>query len=293
MTAVDWSNPVLSGGSFERIVGCLLGIEHPAAVRVRSSQGDGGVDVFVPVADAEIEVYQAKFYRRSISWNKVEKSLDRLRGGTWYGYRVSRWLLTIPKQPTKEQVKRLNVLGAGLPFSVGWFAEDQLDALSARHPEVGEYYLGDGKARLKQAARDWGSVLEPVLAESAPRIEDAHGALTRIAEALGRQDPHFIYGFDVRPAAAGPDLQPPPGAVLVSYFAAGPWLVSCRVFPRYRGAAEDAADRLVWSCRSAIRSKPTFANFSQSAAALLKFRPRRWGVTRCRTSATRCPPERP
>ena len=104
--------------------------------------------------------------------------------------------------------------------------------------------MGDGKSRLAQLARDWRSVLDPVIQEVSPRIEDAHSALTGIAEALGRQDPHFIYGFEVQPLVVGRDTQPHPHAILVSYFGGGPWLVSCSVFPRYRGAADEAGDRL-------------------------------------------------
>ncbi len=244
MTAIDWSNPALSGGLFERIVGCLLGIEHPNSVRVRSSQGDGGVDVFNHVGGDIIDVYQAKFYRSRISWSKVEDSLTRLKSGKWYGYEVRNWYLTIPKQPTKEQVRHLRQLANGLPFTTGWFCEDQLDGLSSRHPEVGEYYLGDGKSRLAQLAQDWKSVLDPVIDEASPRIEDAHQVLTNVADALSRHDPHFIYGFDVRPVVVGPAPRPDPNVLLVSYFAVGPWLVSCSVYPRFRGAADEARDRL-------------------------------------------------
>lgn len=155
MERINWADPSLSGGLFEKIVGCLLGIEHPRSVRVRPAQGDGGVDIFDPVDTAGIDVYQAKHYPDRLQWTKIGNSLGRLSSGVWLGHRVRDWYLTVPKQPTPGDLEKLGELAETVPFDLHWFGEDRLAALVAAHPEVGDYYLGDGRAQLERHIEDW------------------------------------------------------------------------------------------------------------------------------------------
>lgn len=244
MERINWADPSLSGGLFEKIVGCLLGIEHPESIRVRPSQGDGGVDVFIPVGDRQIDVHQLKHYPDRLQWTKIEKSLNRLAGGTWLGRTVRNWYLTVPKQPTPENITKLDDLGADLPFTTGWFPEDRLAALAARHPEVGDYYLGDGRAQLARCIQDWDTALARIGDGESPRIEDVQARLTEIAAALGRADPHLEYGVDVHPLAHDAPMLARPSTIAMSSAVVGDHVVTCHAYPRYRGADADAADRL-------------------------------------------------
>lgn len=63
MARVEWSR--LSGDEAEAVLGVMLCREHPTATRVKPSQGDGGIDVWVPEGDTAI-VYQIKSYTGNI-----------------------------------------------------------------------------------------------------------------------------------------------------------------------------------------------------------------------------------
>lgn len=244
MERINWTDPSLSGGLFEKIVGCLLGIEHKDSIRVRPSQGDGGVDIFIPVGDGLIDVHQAKHYPGVLHWTKIQGSLNRLAGGEWLGHTVRSWYLTVPKQPTRHNLTKFDEISVGVPFETHWFGEDDLAALAARHPEVADYYLGDGRAQLKRHIDDWDSCTARLSSGESPRIEDAQPRLAEIASALGRSDPHLEYGIDVHPAAHGAGLHARPGVIAMSSRWVGNHVVSCYAYPKYRGAEEDAADRL-------------------------------------------------
>lgn len=245
MVRINWADPSLSGGLFEKIVGCLIGIEHPRSVRVRPAQGDGGVDIFDPVGTAEVDVFQAKYYPNQLQWTKIAASLEPLSsGGRWLDRRVRNWYLVVPKQPTPNDITKLDELAESVPFHLAWFAEDRLVALAAAHPEVGDYYLGDGRAQLKRVIQDWETCLHRLGSGESPRIEDVQDRLAEIRAALGRHDPHFQYGIEVHPASHGDALFARPGAIGVSSVLIGDSIVMCHVYTRYRGADEDAKDRL-------------------------------------------------
>jgi hypothetical protein len=259
MQRINWADPSLSGGLFEKIVGCLLGIEYRESIRVRPSQGDGGVDIFIPVGDGTIDVHQVKHYPSRIHWAKVQKSLDRLVDGQWLGRTVRTWYLTVPKQPTPNNLTKFDEITADASFDTQWFGEDHLAALAARHPEVADYYLGDGRTQLERQIEDWDVCLTRLRDGESPRIEDAQQRLTEIAGALGRRDPHLEYGVDVHPASRSTAPPSRPGAIAMSSSTVGNHLVTCYAYPRYRGAAEDAADRLKLYLRLAPEAKSRVA----------------------------------
>lgn len=244
MARINWADPSLSGGLFEKIVGCLIGIEHPRSVRVRPAQGDGGVDVFDPVGTAEVDVYQAKYYPNQLQWTKIAASLELLSSGSWLGRRVRNWYLTVPKQPTSTDITKLDELAESVLFDLDWLAEDRLVALAAAHPEVGDYYLGDGRAQLERDIEDWETCLQRLASGESPRIEDVQQRLAEIRAALGRHDPHLEYGLEVHPASHGDALFARPDVIALSSVVVGDSIVMCHVYPKYRGADEDAADRL-------------------------------------------------
>lgn len=240
---IDWFEPLMNGVLFEQVVGCLMSNANPEAMRVRPSTGDGGVDVFVPVDDGVIDVYQLKYSRQNIPWRRVEESLTPLGDGVWSGRTIRNWHLTVPRQPTPHQIRKLDTYADSVPFRLGWFAEDALAALHLRFPSVWDYYMRNGQQQLDQLMDDWETVLTPVRAGVQPRIEHVQDRLTEIAEILGRKDPHLDYGVEVHPIRFAIQPEAPRGALTMSQSVVGEHVVRCIAYPAYRGAAADAGDR--------------------------------------------------
>jgi predicted AAA+ superfamily ATPase len=79
---VEWTRQ--SGEDVEAVVAMLLCSRYPNAVRVRPSQGDGGIDVFVPGPagfGAERAVYQVKKFSENLTSSqkrKIKRSYQRV-----------------------------------------------------------------------------------------------------------------------------------------------------------------------------------------------------------------------
>src|SRR5690348_6137635 len=65
---VEWSR--LSGAEVEAVLGILLCREHPTATRIKPSQGDGGIDIWVRQGESAI-VYQIKGYTGNIDSTRL------------------------------------------------------------------------------------------------------------------------------------------------------------------------------------------------------------------------------
>jgi hypothetical protein len=90
---LEWSR--LSGEETEAVLAVLLCREHPTAVRVKPSSGDGGIDVWVPDGESAT-VYQIKGYTGNIdstrqghikkSWNTLLKYAEEksIKLSSWY-----------------------------------------------------------------------------------------------------------------------------------------------------------------------------------------------------------------
>jgi hypothetical protein len=113
---VEWSR--LSGDEAEAVIGIMLCREHPTATRVKPSQGDGGIDVWVPEGDTAI-VYQIKSYTGNINASrraKVKKSWKTLLDyAQENSITISDWYLVMPENPTTGQLKWLEELTKQAP----------------------------------------------------------------------------------------------------------------------------------------------------------------------------------
>ena len=56
-----------SGEDVERAIATDICLEHPTAIRVRPSQGDGGIDVIKAINDTDIIVYQIKKFATNLT----------------------------------------------------------------------------------------------------------------------------------------------------------------------------------------------------------------------------------
>jgi len=152
------------GEDVEAVVSMLLCRRHERAARRRPGQGDRGVDVAVPVDNGPIDVYQVKRYDRSLTaaqWRKIKESYDTLVEAVAEGHvAVRNWYLVMPLDQSETDAAKFAQLVASGPFErCEWKGLAWLDALASEYPEVVDYYLADGKARLEEAHRDLMAVL--------------------------------------------------------------------------------------------------------------------------------------
>ena len=137
----------------------MLCREFKFANRIRSSQGDGGIDVMVPVGDGLVDIYQIKGFKASFTDSQkaqVKKSLERISANTHVHVhvhvRVREWHLVVPVNPTPElKFNWFDPLVADYDFDCHWYGLDQCVGLASTYPDVTRYYLGDGQHELEHA----------------------------------------------------------------------------------------------------------------------------------------------
>jgi Restriction endonuclease len=116
VTRVEWART--EPGDIEHVVAMLLCRENPSAVRIRPSQGDGGIDVLAPSRDgAGVAVYQVKSFTRNLTHGQkaqAERSGRRLLDyAEGRGLHVVEWYLTLPLCPTNENLEWLSGFTSG------------------------------------------------------------------------------------------------------------------------------------------------------------------------------------
>jgi hypothetical protein len=112
VTRVEWTRT--EPGDIEQVVSMLLCRENPSAVRVRASRGDGGIDVLAPAENgAGVAVYQVKSFSSNLTASQkaqVERSFRRvLDYAKGRGLQMTEWYLTLPIDPTNENLAWLGV----------------------------------------------------------------------------------------------------------------------------------------------------------------------------------------
>jgi hypothetical protein len=243
---VPWDT--ISAGGIEQIVAVLLGCRNQRAMRIRLSQGESGLGVLVPTATPEgAEVYQIKSFATGLNASQKRQIRDSLtRAREAYNDRsshftINKWLLTLPLDPTKEQLEWLaeEAASLGVPFEVEWRGRSFLDGLAADNPQVIDYYLRDGKDRLQEAItvlRDLAQ-FSPSRATVAVEPNDVPRRLAVVLRALNGEDPHYRYDFEV---TAGPPIyfeRPYLVASITDHFPGQ--YITFHVYARYVDAPED------------------------------------------------------
>lgn len=213
MARVEWTRQ--SGEDVEAVVGMLLCSRFPNAVRVRPSQGDGGIDIFIPGPAGwgkERAVWQIKRYCDNLGGTEkraIKRSFTRVvETSKKEGWTITEWHLVMPLDLTTQNLGWLDtyIADAVVDFPCETHGLLLCDTLAANYPKIIDYYLRDGKDRL-QAELD---NLTKILARRSDRNDDdplmpadAMGDLTSIHKALNACDPFYKYSFEVSD-------QPPP-----------------------------------------------------------------------------------
>lgn len=212
MSTISWTT--VDPDTIERMIAVALCRRHKRARRIKPSQGDGGLDVLVPVpggSQLQVENYQVKKFADVLNDSRerqIEKSLKRAiktHDNHSFGYEISKWYLTLPMDLTREQEKWLFDLAAELhcPFPVEVFGLTEIEELLLKVPDIREYYLGDGMDRLRELFVQMSNLngltdLRNLAADPlAIRRSDVTRALVDLHRHLNAADPHFDYDFEV------------------------------------------------------------------------------------------------
>ena len=233
----------MSGDEVEELVAILVSREHPESIRIRPSQGDGGLDLLLPNGDGTFHVMQVKKFAQNLAASEkrqISKSLQRL--GVFAaenGLIVSAWDVVLPLDPTRENLTWL----AGLPrvqeVKPGWKGLQYVDGLAAMFPEVVDYYANDGRQRLQDAIADLTTLLyqhTPGRAEAPLGAAEAEPVLTALSRRINDHDPHYFYDLHVTAEpldlAAFDDRR---AAMIYQSGGPGAW-VTVEVHPRFADA---------------------------------------------------------
>lgn len=257
MTRVEWTRT--EPGDIEQVVSMLLCRENPSAVRVRPSRGDGGIDVLAPSRKgAGVAVYQVKSFSSNLTAGQkaqVERSFRRvLDYAKGRGFQVTEWYLTLPLDPTNENLAWLGSFTTGCGLTAEWRGLGFLEGLAAAYPAVIDYYLRDGKDRLQaalesltavlRASMRLGTAVTPAEGSAAPSAagpiqpQEVAGTLAALHATLNAYDPHFSYDFSVD--SARPEIPDQPGLVAAVQESDAERWVTFKVFAR---CAESLVER--------------------------------------------------
>ncbi|WP_328736114.1 hypothetical protein [Streptomyces bobili] len=242
MGRVAWTR--LSGDEVEEVVAILVSREHPRAERIRPSQGDGGIDVLLPLDGGTFQVLQVKKFAENLTASQktqIEKSFNRLVSyAKSRGMRVSGWSLVTPLDRTKENLEWLESVTKAADFDIEWRGLPYVEGLVSKYPEVIDYYLHDGKDRLEAAVSSLSSLLRFHASRDATpgnyQVADSMATLHTLHAEINRYDPHYRYDVSVESdttEASQPDI---PGLVCTVQQSDGRSRVTVKVIARFSDA---------------------------------------------------------
>ena len=265
---VEWTR--LPGETVEDLVAVMLCRRNPSATVIRPSVGDGGIDVIAP-SGGDVEVYQVKKFATNLTSSQkrqIEKSFARFVAHRHAkSLEVRQWFLTLPLDPTKENLEWFDGMTAGAPFQCEWRGLNFVDGLAAEFPDVIDYYIHDGAERLARVVSQTFKLLGlKQESDGAGIITPAQlGEQLHALQPLLDSDPHFVYGISLDPKM--PEIGPREPELLleVSSGRSGGGVVTVRVYPRF---AEALSFRPIPMQMSIAAAEPD----SEFAAELQAFR---------------------
>lgn len=208
-----------SGEDVERAIATYVCLEHPTAVRIRPSQGDGGIDVIRPLDDGGVAVYQIKRFAANLTAGQKRQIRDSWEAVLEYasdeGVDLREWFLVMPLDPTKENLKWFEGLTAGKGVTTRWLGRSHVDGWAAKMPYVGDHYFRGDRDSLMATART-------LLLATQPNITNEEGLLQQIESirsVLGALNPHYSFDFKIidapeKDSPLPPAFSSPPGTVM-------------------------------------------------------------------------------
>lgn len=205
MTPIPWTT--LEGGQCETLVSVMLLREYPDGVRIRPSQGDGGIDVLVPVPGNRnlVDIYQIKRFAQNLTSSQkrqIKRSIIRIRETIESDdLKVRNWHLTMPLDPTSQNLTWLKDQFNDPNVGVSWKGLTFIEGLVSKYPEVVDYYLNNGLGRF-EAQLDRVLQMGQLLRDSensglALGVEAVQAAGVTLVNHLNSMDPHYKYDIYV------------------------------------------------------------------------------------------------
>ena len=191
---------------------------YPNAVRVRPSQGDGGVDVFVPGAAGfgrERAVYQVKSYNKNLTGTEkraIKRSYaEVVKTSEEEGWVITEWHLVMPLDLTDVNLGWLDAVTASADFPCETHGLLFCDTQAANFPKVIDYYLHDGKDRLHATMNQLTAIASGRRdrPDGPLAVMDVATDLASIHKALNAYDPFYRYDYAV--SDTPPSVEPGPG----------------------------------------------------------------------------------
>jgi len=201
---IEWGR--YEGDDIESVIAMMLNREHPDSVRIRPSQGDGGVDILdrgAGPAGGDV-VYQVKKFWQPLTSgdkDKIRHSLETLlhpskRDERWGHLTVTEWRLVMPWDPTPEADDWFhNTLLEEYDVKGQWDGLVRVDQLAARYDDVVDYYLRDGKSAVVEAMENAMRLM------TLDKVGDADLSPAEVAQKVRAalpaldHDPHYLYEF--------------------------------------------------------------------------------------------------
>jgi hypothetical protein len=224
----------------------MLCRENPPAMRIRPSQGDGGIDV-ITVTPAGWKVDQIKYFSASLTDRQkaqVRGSFQRLRAyAASQGADIAEWHLVVPVDPTNEERIWFDGLTAGAGYPCAWHGLTHVEGLAAKYPDVIDYYLRDGRERLETLVGQLTDVIRlgyklPSNGEWRPLApSEVESGLAGLYAALNASDPHYRYSFSVD--ADFPEVHDEPFLVAAKMKKTDIACVTIRIYARFAEAEQE------------------------------------------------------
>lgn len=221
MLPVNWG--VLDGELIERVVSVMILREFPDGNRRRATQGDGGIDVVVPIPDnsSRCDVYQIKKYNQPLKSDqkaKIGKSAEKLlQHAKMNNLAVREWNLVLPLDQAAGEQEWIDGLFEGTDVIARWKGLAHVDGLASRYQDVVDYYLFAGQERVHDLVR---SAMDLAKLQTGPEagldLDSLYQSTRSIYDRLNTADPHFSY--DIAMMHATPSEFAAPDGVVMSQF---------------------------------------------------------------------------
>lgn len=228
------------GEVLERVMAVLVAQDEPDAMRRTPSQGDGGVDLMIPMGDGW-HVRQIKGFADRIGSNEkrqIRHSFEQVRNDPRLGKPIVKWTLTAPIDITSGEQAWFEELTVDAPFPCTWDGQTYWDGMAAKHPHVIDYYFRDGRARVEDALRALVGAAT-TSAGSVLKLRDVEGHIANLRVLLNREDPHYRYEFSTTAAVLSAPLPPDVVAARSQALSDGGYL-NTMLHAKYPYALQDA-----------------------------------------------------
>lgn len=189
----------------------FIAAQHPAAVRITPSRGDGGIDILLE--GEQTVVYQVKSFSNPLKpaqKKQVEKSIDALATDPRVAHlEVDEWHLVTPWDPTLEALEWLRtvVTSQNLPDPI-WDGRVKFDVWASQYPEIVDYYFEGQRLWIQEQAQQLleGLRLKELTAARTEPLTAMEVAeqLHQSAGLLNDRDPFYRYDVAVESVVGDP-----------------------------------------------------------------------------------------